>query len=365
MLGVKSPVWLRNAIAQRNMPIIAVGAFVVAVFSTMLAFCLFTGTPCPVDGFDEAAYDNPGVLFRYKVTSLVTAILLFAIAVFGFVYHRKKWNRPVLALVVSLLCSFLIVMLFGIADSGSPADRQVLIFASIQFLIAGLIVFNPIVALAYFAVTFFMFATALDLSNQLMDATMKDLIYLAFIDVFVCWVVYGLFMRARGHEEDIVNVSRRDELTGARNRHSLREDFPVYVGSDIFIMFCDIDDFKRYNDEFDHSVGDHLLREFFEALREAFGDECVYRYGGDEFLVVSPDLGIELFERKLGKVKSQLADVKIGEAPANLHFSGGIVRGTVANYDGFRAMLHLADENLLEAKRTGKDRVVLTGMAAA
>ena len=344
--------------ARRNMPIVGIGSFVAALFSAMLAICLITGLPCPVDGFDASAHANPGVLFRYTVTSCVVTVALILTGLFAFFYLRRNWERPGIATIVTIAFVFMCAMLWGIASSGHLAERQLLIFASIEFLVAGLIVFDPLVAAAYFIATFMIFGEALSLSGLLTDTISKDLVYLVFLDIVICWVVYGLFVRANKRERTFANQSQRDELTGARNRHCLRDDFAAHLNVDIFVMLCDIDDFKRYNDNYDHTVGDRLLVQFYHALREAFGDECVYRYGGDEFLVVSSEFGEEEFLQRTQKVSSQLDLVKIGDESAELTYSGGYVRGVAEDNEAFRHMLHQADENLLEAKRNGKNRIV-------
>ena len=357
-LGITTPKWMHEAIARRNLPIVAVGAILASLFSAMLAFSLLTGTHSPIDGFDKAVRANDGVMFRYTVTSVTVTVLLLLIAVFCILYLRNKWTRTGLATIVTMLFAFLVTMIWGIAESGNTADRQLLIFASIQFLVAGLIVFNPIASLAFFAGTFFIFGEALSLSGMMSDIIAKDLAYLAGLDIIVCWVVYGLFARATRRERSVVKQSHRDELTGAKNRHCLRDDFSAFIGTDIFVMLCDIDDFKHFNDDYDHDVGDFLLKQFYFALREAFGDECVYRYGGDEFLVVSVEFGEAEFDRKLQKVTEQLNAVSLNGSHIDITYSGGCVHGTATDNAAFRTMLHTADERLIRAKRTGKNRVL-------
>ena len=357
-LGITLPDWKSAAIARRNMPIVAVGSIVVGLFAAMLAFCLLTGTPCTVEGFDEAAYANPGVLFRYTVTSSVITVLMFVICGLSVLYMRKKWERPAFATAMTIVFVFFMAVLWGIADSGCTADRQILIFASIEFLVAGLIVFKPIVSLVYFAATFMVFSTALNLSGQFNDIALHDLAYLAFLDIVVCWVVYGLFLRSIERQKLVSDMSQRDELTGARNRHCLREDFPGYIGSDVRVVLCDIDNFKHYNDDYDHEVGDDLLKQFYTALCDAFGEQGVYRYGGDEFLLVLKDDTCAEFSQEVEKVRAELAAVQIEGESTGLTFSGGYVCGKATDNLAFRDMLHEADENLIEAKRAGKNRVV-------
>ncbi|HAM15644.1 MAG TPA: hypothetical protein DCP91_07280 [Eggerthellaceae bacterium] len=356
-LGITAPRWLHQRIARRNLPIVCVGSIAVALFAAMLAFCLITGIPCPIDGFNDSAHEDAAKTMRYIVTTCVAVVVLLAISAFAWFYIRKGWERPGIAAIVTALFAFLVAMIWGLADSGASADRQILIYASIQFLVAGLIIFDPLVALIYFASTFFLFGASLELVGFMSAEILHDLIYLAILDMIVCWVVYVLFYRACKQQLLVEDMSRRDELTGAKNRHYLRDDFPAYLGIEISLMICDIDDFKHYNDQYGHGVGDALLKQFFYALRESFGDECTYRYGGDEFLIVAPEFGDEEFARKARKVTDQLKLQQMEGIDTNLAYSGGYVSGIAADNEAFRAMLHDADTNLMEAKRNGKNQV--------
>lgn len=360
-LGITSPRWLHEAIARRNIPVVMAGAFIVALFSAMLSFYLVTGLPCPVDGFDRALAEDPDVASRFLVSCSIATVILLAIAVVALMNLKRGVRRPGIVTAMTVVFIFIMSMVWGMAEAGNPADRQLLIFASIQFLAAGLLVLDPLVSLVYFAFTFFIFGISVNLAGQMSDMAAQDLVYLMILDVAVSWVVNGLFVRGAQREHAVFTKSQRDELTGAKNRHCLRDDFSTYLGKDIFVMLCDIDDFKHYNDEYDHSVGDHLLQQFYYALREAFGDECVYRYGGDEFLIVSMEFGEEEFARKIGKVDKQLARVTLENASdaksASLTYSGGYVSGLSGDNAMFRALLHTADERLLEAKRAGKNQV--------
>lgn len=104
-------------------------------------------------------------------------------------------------------------------------------------------------------------------------------------------------------EEDarIVNrlrkESRLDLLTGARNRNAFNVEFPEIVAAAIgrqkplAILFADLDGFKRVNDNMSHEKGDEVLSVVGDKLHDQSrrGIDSVYRYGGDEFVVVLPD----------------------------------------------------------------------------
>ncbi len=356
-LGFGQSIDEHNAVARRNAPIIAVGGIVAALFTGMLLFYLITGAPCPINGFDNALQESPAARGRYTVFCAVATAIMLALSVFFILYVRRSWRRPGIAAILSFVFSLVFVMIWGVADSGRPPDNQVLIFASIQFLIAGLIILHPIESVVYFVVSFSLFGLMLGLYGEAEGHGIDELSYLATLDIVVSWIVYGLFQRGVRREQVIADMSRRDELTGAKNRHYLRDDFDNIIGTQHFVMLCDIDNFKHYNDDMSHETGDRLLRDFFFALREAFGDECTYRYGGDEFLVVSPDFDEEEFLQKIERCNKQLKHVMAGEENAELTFSGGYTYGVPQRGEDFRIMLRRADEELLAVKHSSKKRV--------
>lgn len=95
-------------------------------------------------------------------------------------------------------------------------------------------------------------------------------------------------------------LSHRDMLTGARNRNSFMEKLEELEGlaHPAGIVFGDVNGLKRANDEEGHVAGDKLLRRAAKAMQQFWGDEFVYRAGGDEFVVLLPDISECAFYRK-------------------------------------------------------------------
>ena len=147
----------------------------------------------------------------------------------------------------------------------------------------------------------------------------------------------------------------RDSLTGVKNRFALRRDYDSYHEQEIHIMMLDIDDFKRVNDQYGHSVGDYLLKKTGDALIDNFGADHSYRYGGDEFMVIYPDISEEDFRLNLVNMEVQLENIYLEDKKLPVHFSAGYVYGKNMLRDDLRLMLREADELLYKAKKTGKN----------
>lgn len=84
-------------------------------------------------------------------------------------------------------------------------------------------------------------------------------------------------------------TAHHDELTGLRNRLSLFDDLQRVIDSnEIFtLLFMDLDKFKNINDTYGHVIGDQYLQHFANISCRIIGEKgCVYRFGGDEFLVI-------------------------------------------------------------------------------
>jgi len=162
-----------------------------------------------------------------------------------------------------------------------------------------------------------------------------------------------------------------DPLTGLRNRHGLVADLAqldhlsLRYGRSYCIAMCDIDAFKAYNDAYGHPAGDQALRTvaavFSEVARQ--GDR-VYRYGGEEFLVLLPEQDLAGAAVALERMRAHLTALAIahpagGGPGAVLTFSAGLAACSASQRVPSREVLAEADRALYEAKRGGRDRVAV------
>jgi diguanylate cyclase (GGDEF)-like protein len=153
-----------------------------------------------------------------------------------------------------------------------------------------------------------------------------------------------------------------DPLTGLLNRASLEsrvdeiEQQARMTDGSVALVLLDLDGFKRVNDEFGHERGDDVLRDTAAELRRSLRSfELVYRFGGEEFLLLLPGAGLEGGVEIAERLRTAVALARPGGLELTL--SAGVATATgqdVRYVDLFRA----ADLALLRAKREGRDRVV-------
>ncbi len=177
----------------------------------------------------------------------------------------------------------------------------------------------------------------------------------------------GVAIETAHRYEHVARAARTDALTGLGHHGAMMEALSaaarradVSDGS-LGVVMIDLDDFKRINDTHGHLVGDALLRATADRLRrEVRSGASVFRYGGEEFTVVLPGVDIDGASATGERLRAA-----IGEQPFAL--GDGLVIGATCSVGvavlaaprvEARALLAAADAALLEAKATGKNRVV-------
>jgi diguanylate cyclase (GGDEF)-like protein len=159
-------------------------------------------------------------------------------------------------------------------------------------------------------------------------------------------------------------VALEDPLTGLGNRRSAERRLgSMRVGAEpVSLAVVDIDRFKAVNDDTSHSHGDEVLRRVAGLLREhsRTGDE-VYRWAGDEFLVVLPTATEGQALAAVDRLRAAVADADWGDLhlPQPVTVSIGVATALAAADEplGWRSLFDTADLHLFTAKRGGRNRV--------
>jgi two-component system chemotaxis response regulator CheY len=163
--------------------------------------------------------------------------------------------------------------------------------------------------------------------------------------------------------------ARTDPLTGLHNRLKLSEDLEqlhaqsVRHGEEYSLAMCDVDNFKSYNDLYGHQAGDLALRAVASALgAEARRTDGVYRFGGEEFLLVLPRQGVNGAKAFMERAFSAVRDLAIphaGDPSGQLRLSAGISAFSAGHVVSAETLLSEADAALYAAKAAGRNRVML------
>jgi len=144
-----------------------------------------------------------------------------------------------------------------------------------------------------------------------------------------------------------------DGLTNVKNRRALIQAMEqIEPDEDLWMVIIDIDDFKGINDTMGHPIGDLCLVRFANTLLEMFGRDAIYRYGGDEFVIIVKENYSKL-ERKLLILNGKLSDDS-NDYP--FHVSGGYIR--IEKGVELEELMKTADDALYEVKKSGKGKFV-------
>jgi two-component system, cell cycle response regulator len=167
-------------------------------------------------------------------------------------------------------------------------------------------------------------------------------------------------------------AARVDTLTESGNRLRLREDLESLearasrYGHRYSAALCDIDLFKQYNDTYGHLAGDTALRLVASAIAGALRQgDTLYRYGGEEFLVILPEQSADEAARVMDRVRIDVEGLAIAHQASDvgvLTISVGVAELRVGSGSGSQdEWLQRADAALYRAKRSGRNRVEVDG----
>ena len=179
--------------------------------------------------------------------------------------------------------------------------------------------------------------------------------------LLVMYRMAGLLRETHTLTRRLERLSRSDPLTGAGNRRHLEEQLDREIAraernkGPLSLAFLDVDHFKRYNDTHGHAAGDALLRDMVQAWRAILRPtDLLARFGGEEFVVVFPDVDAEDARGVLERLRRAM--------PHGQTCSAGIARFRPG--DSMDSLLGRADQALYAAKNSGRNRVIIASTRA-
>jgi diguanylate cyclase (GGDEF)-like protein len=168
------------------------------------------------------------------------------------------------------------------------------------------------------------------------------------------------------YQQQLVTAALRDPLTNAFNRRHFDEcllsecAYARRHEQPLSLVFADLDDFKRINDTFGHAAGDAVLKEVARAFEKALRThDTLFRYGGEEFVILARSTELEGGAHLAERLREQVGRCRFRQLGSDLRVTVSL--GVAAFDPGLTGedMVEKADIGVYEAKRSGKDRVVV------
>lgn len=190
----------------------------------------------------------------------------------------------------------------------------------------------------------------------------KDSFFLQQLAVKASISLSGVWARER-----INFLATRDPLTLLRNRREMEESLDQELSrharqrEHLALMFIDCDDFKQVNDTYGHDVGDLYLKHVAAQLKELTRkSDLVFRFAGDEFVILLPNQKQEGAEVIASRIKSHLLSMPLLHegVQIDVRLSYGVISTEQVESFNARSLLKNADERLYQMKRMKSDRLV-------
>ncbi len=167
----------------------------------------------------------------------------------------------------------------------------------------------------------------------------------------------------------LIELALTDPLTGLLNRRGLIDRFGVEIersrreNSLIGVVMVDIDDFKKVNDQYGHDVGDAVIRSCSTIIAETCRTtDVAARWGGEEFLVVIPDVNIDALKSILMRILREIREFRLsldqGEVSYTVSMGAAIMNPAETDMN---EMIGAADSALYSVKKEGKNNFYISG----
>lgn len=287
------------------------------------------------------------VLLLANVTTIITFMVLVKLNKIG-----KELRICIYAYSTICLISTCCISMMDVAHQRNGEFGYPIVFLCAIFAVAGLLNVNHI----YYALITAILSVFVITIDYRYNTNYNELRFFGFlIAIFIALIIqyrnHQMSKQQNKHQETLELMSFIDELSGAYNRRALDTKLTSVVDNkNMHVMIADIDNFKGINDTMGHLSGDRILKDVANILKYYFADP-VYRYGGDEFVIITTQNSDEILA-KMAFVNKELER-------GNCQISVGIAKAEFGKL--LNDCLSLADSALYQAKEKGKGISVVYG----
>lgn len=353
-----------------------------------------------IDGFNVE--NNPFLYRRLILTSALLFIGMFSFTIFAFVnYFKQKYTLVTLDICVSMLTAAAVYFLFV----KKRIEYAAIISTSMLFVLLLFFTyitknngFGLVWTLCYplfvipilgarkglwMIVLFYLILVPIaylgigEWDHGFWDKTSflrfcmasLTIVYIAYFYETSTQEAFQTILEIREKEKKYLSKLKRlsttDQLTGLHNRRYFDDHYELErqkvqrYNNELCLIMIDIDHFKLVNDKYGHQVGDKVLIEFSLLLRKNIRNtDILARWGGEEFIILLPETSIENCLIIAEKIRKAI-DARVFSEIDHLTASFGISK-VGGESDSNIIAIHSADAALFQAKRDGRNRVVMS-----
>ena len=287
--------------------------------------------------------------------SIESASYCLILCLVGTFWARKLTKRKDLSHIYAVVFNSAYYILFSawaeqISYRNYCRNEQLLTFFAVQLLMVCFVPLSPVPAIILSGTVYVSLYVCLNAIDGADGINVFN--YCLLLVVTITGMIVRYFSEIYSSEKSVelersyemlFYSNRHDGLTGLRNRRALEEDVPKIAENHVTAYMIDINYFKNINDTYGHAVGDIVLKETAKWLKSIFSEDRCYRYGGDEFLILS-DGGESYTEDIFTFSVPEIPDVDI-------LLSIGHADGDPKNHDEIFKLISEADEKLYEVKK--------------
>lgn len=343
------------------------------------------GGGCVLLGLRHFIHDFASIVLSNM--AIVMGVVLIYRGLFNFLDISLRFERWLSLALVMLLAPVLYFYTFHIPDISMRIQAFSIVFAAACFIgVSGLlqhheihsrIVVKMLIAMFLLLGIFFTFRFLWAFyeapPNNFMEAGLLSALTIIAGEFLVILSSFAtIWMASDKLQDEISETARTDPLTGLYNRRAFDECCDIEfsraqrLDTPFVIIMCDLDHFKKVNDQHGHHVGDQVLKHFAAVLKDRIRQEDVAaRFGGEEFVLLLPhsntEQGLQIAEQL--REKAAATQIKVDDA-ISLAISASF--GVAHNYatdSTWGAVLQRADNALYAAKKQGRNRVVGSGVS--
>jgi len=295
-----------------------------------------------------------GILYQLEIFSV-----LGAFAYLGYLFTRHYQKTRYRVLLIILACQFLYFV--GVLNDS---------LVSLQL--------YPFIYISEYAFFFIILAMAYALLDRFVNLHSE----FEALNVTLEQKVYERTCEVEKLNEDLKRIAEHDALTGVYNRRFFNEYFGIEMkratsftehkashapngnnGMNFGLAIIDIDHFKLINDTYGHLIGDSVLMQVIDVIQEnIFARDVLCRYGGDEFALILTKTSQRGIFQAAEKIRREIDEHSFifgkGLPRQHVTISIGLVDYNELLNKGCEEALKLADDRLLMAKISGKNRIV-------